>query len=103
MSTAAAIRISSAESAELSGDLTFNTVRELAKEAEALLDTNNSIRQLDLSQVNKVDSSGLALLLEWQSGAKKRGTLLQVLHAPDDLVSLAKLCEAQDLLQLQAR
>ena len=103
MSAKATIRISSAGSAELAGDLTFNTVRGLAMEAAAVFAANTSIRQLDLANIKRVDSSGLALLLEWQASAKKCGTLLQVIHAPDDLVSLAKLCEAQELLQLQTR
>lgn len=68
-----------------------------------LFDANKSIKQLDLSAVERVDSSGLALLLEWQASAKKRRALLQISHAPDDLVSLAKLCEAEELLQLQSR
>ncbi|MDZ4731147.1 MAG: STAS domain-containing protein [Xanthomonadales bacterium] len=103
MSAAAAIRISSADNAELSGDLTFKTVKDLATEAETLFGASKSIKQLDLSAVERVDSSGLALLLEWQASAKNRGALLQILHAPDDLISLAKLCEAEDLLQLQSR
>lgn len=103
MSALADIRISSDDSAELSGDLTFNTVKDLATEAEKLFGVSESIKQLDLSAVERVDSSGLALLLEWQASAKKRGALLQILHAPADLVSLAKLCEAEELLQLKAR
>ncbi len=99
----AQILISAADNAELSGDLTFNTVRDLSVAAKALFGDNQDIRQLDLSAVKRVDSSGLALLLEWQAQAKTRGASFRVLHAPADLVSLAQLCEAEELLQLQSR
>jgi phospholipid transport system transporter-binding protein len=103
MGAVAKIQLASDDCAELSGDLTFDTVKKLSIEAAAMLGANNSVKQLDLSEVERVDSSGLALLLEWQAGAKKRGALFQVVHAPADLVSLAKLCEAQELLQLESR
>ena len=103
MSAKANIRTSTEGSAQLSGDLTFSTVKELSLEAKALLGANSRINQLDLAEVKRVDSSGLALLLEWQASALKSGTSLQLVHAPADLISLAKLCEAQEFLQLQSR
>jgi phospholipid transport system transporter-binding protein len=100
---AATLQVSSANEAMLSGDLTFKTVRALAMQAATLLGPGKNISQLDLSEVKKVDSSGLALLLEWQASANKCGASLQVVHAPEDLISLAKLCEAEELLQLRSR
>ncbi len=97
------IRASAEGSARLSGNLTFATVKDLLLEAKGLLGANSRISQLDLSEVKRVDSAGLALLLEWQADALKSGASFQLVHAPDDLVSLAKLCEAQELLQLQSR
>lgn len=103
MNGRASIRVSAEGSARLSGNLTFTTVKDLLLEAKALLGANSRISQLDLSEVERVDSSGLALLLEWQANALKSGAPFQLVHAPADLVSLAKLCEAQDVLQLQSR
>jgi phospholipid transport system transporter-binding protein len=103
MSNKANIRALAEGTARLSGDLTFATVKDLSLEAKALLGTGNRIGRLDLSEVRRIDSSGLALLLEWQANALKSGASFQLVHAPADLVSLAKLCEAQDLLQLQSR
>jgi ABC-type transporter Mla MlaB component len=93
----------SKDSASISGDLTFNRVAALYQQAQSLLGPDSSIRQLDLAEVQAVDSSGLALLLEWQAAAKRRGSFLKITHAPADLLSLAKLCEAQELLQLAER
>jgi phospholipid transport system transporter-binding protein len=103
MSSKTNIRVSAEGSARLSGNLIFTTVKDLLLEAKGLLGADSRISQLDLSEVERVDSSGLALLLEWQANALKSGTSFQLVHAPADLVSLAKLCEAQDVLQLQSR
>jgi len=103
MSTASHIQASGADTADVSGDMTFGHVRSLSKQAESVLGANSKIRQINLAQVQSVDSSGLALLLEWQAAAKRNHLTLSITHAPDDLLSLARLCEAQDLLQLAAR
>ena len=58
---------------------------------------------LDLDAVPKVDSSGLALLLEWQSIARRAGRSLHIRNAPADLLSLASLCEANDFLAIEGR
>ncbi len=103
MNTASQIRSSGSDRAELSGDMTFGSVRSLSEQAESLLGPGSDIRQINLAQVKKVDSAGLALLLEWQAAAKRNNASLTITDAPDDLLSLARLCEAQELLQLAAR
>lgn len=100
MSTAAAIRSNNDGTAALSGELVFATIKELSEQGSALLTGEKPVRRLDLQAVSRVDSSGLALLLEWQSMAKGNGASLAVSNAPDDLVRLARLCEAENLLQL---
>lgn len=100
MSTAANIHRSNEVSAALSGELVFDTVKALAADGEDLLSGEKPVSQLDLQGVTRVDSSGLALLLEWQSQAKAKGATLKISNVPDDLARLARLCEAEDLLQL---
>jgi phospholipid transport system transporter-binding protein len=97
------IQATAADVASISGDMNFQTVQALAETAKSVLGKDSAIRKLDLAAVKHVDSSGLALLLEWQSSVSKKGHAFQIIHAPDDLVSLARLCEAQDLLQLHSR
>lgn len=89
--------------ARISGDMIFSTVSGLCDESVSLHSEGSNIRQLDLAQVNHVDSSGLALLLEWQSAAVQDGHELEILNAPGDLVILARLCEAQGLLKMSER
>jgi len=88
---------------EVLGDMTFGSVRMLYEQAESILGTGSKIRQIDLALVENVDSSGLALLLEWQAAARRNNAGFSITHAPADLLSLAKLCEAQELLQLEGR
>ena len=87
---------------ELLGELTFHTTPRLYETSTPLLDSTDGPAQLDLGGVNAVDSSGLALLLEWQS-RRSPADRLQIINAPPSLVSLAQLCEAVDLLNLSGR
>ena len=103
MNTSSSIHAAGEDTVDVCGDMTFGHVRSLSQQAESLFGGNSRIRQINLAQVQKVDSSGLALLLEWQAAANRNNTTLSVTHAPDDLLSLARLCEAQELLQLTAR
>jgi len=89
--------------AKLGGSLTFRTCAALFRElerhgADAPLDG-----PVDLSDVRAVDSAGLALLLEWQARQRKAGRGLVLHHAPDNLMRLAELADAVDLLGLQGR
>ena len=53
------------------------------------------------SASERADSSGLALLLEWQALARQQQRKLKISNAPDTLLSLARLCEADNLLESQ--
>jgi len=83
---------------EVSGALTFESVPALYAEARNLI--NGRVRAVDLSAVTRVDSAGLALLLEWQATARRRGARIEFRAVPADLVRLAELSESDDLLGL---
>lgn len=85
----------------LHGTLTLDNVASTWRESRTLL--HEGINAVDLSDVTRVDSAGLALLLEWQARAKAREQSLQFMNAPDDLVRLANLSEATGLLGLNGR
>ncbi len=88
---------------QLEGDLTFGTVSAVFRQADSILKSDTAPQCIDLTSVNAVDSAGLALLLEWQSRHYSSGHSFKFTGAPDSLVSLARLCEATDLLQLSGR
>jgi len=87
----------------LQGELTFSSVPSLYLRAEELLDSGSSLAEIDLAGVTTADSAGLALLLEWQATHKPSSGRLQIRNAPAGLVSLARLCEADELLDLTGR
>lgn len=97
------IRLGASETVVLEGDVTFESVPRLYREMERLLPQTGPVRRVDLAEVGQVDSAGLALLLEWQSRQRARGAELRMSGAPDNLLRLARLCEAVDLLGLSAR
>ena len=89
--------------AHITGPLTLDTVSSVFTQAEDAANDGNTVSDLDLKNVSHVDSSGLALLLEWQSIASRNQYQLQIRNAPEDLLSLANLCEAGDLLSINGR
>lgn len=86
--------------ARLGGLLTFKTCTQLYHAMEKVLHAGNQLEQIDLSGVTEADSAGLALLLEWQAIT---GTSLVVSQAPESLIRLAELCEADNFLNLSGR
>jgi phospholipid transport system transporter-binding protein len=89
--------------ASLTGPLTFETVARLFRTLEKGPPGAAQIGQVDLAGVSAIDSAGLALLLEWQSRAQSLGGRLAVHNAPENLLRLARLCEAVDLLDISGR
>ena len=89
--------------AGIRGAMTLDTVTGLYEEAAACFGGSAEDQVLDLDGVTRVDSSGLALLLEWQAQKKRIGGSLLIRNAPNDLMRLAKLCDAQDLLNINGR
>ncbi len=83
-------------SARITGKLTLDTVRSLYDQALR----GEMPKAVDLGGVTRVDSSGLALLLEWESAS---GGQLAIEGTPADLMRLARLCGAEELLALDGR
>jgi len=89
------------DTARLNGDLTFTTVTRLYERMAAVKKAGEMPRVIELADVNQIDSSGLALLLEWQAQFTKgseTSTRLEIRHPPEALVKIARLCDAEDYL-----
>ena len=54
--------------------------------------------QVDMSGVDKADSAGLALLLEWKAQAAARGATIIYTDIPESLAAIARTSEVSDLL-----
>jgi len=87
----------------LRGVLSFDSVPGLYREMERRMPAAGPVRIIDLADITSADSAGLALLLEWQSRQRQRGRELTMRNAPVNLLRLAGLCEAVDLLNLSGR
>ena len=103
MSNKGSIRLNSDGSVQISGEMTFSSTPNLYRELENHFQSEGTDLAIDLREVDRADSSGLALLLEWQAMANQRERKLQITNAPDDLLSLARLCEADTLLDMSGR
>jgi phospholipid transport system transporter-binding protein len=89
--------------ARIAGELTLDTVSTVFRQAEIAATQGRQIADVDLAAVSRVDSSGLALLLEWQSLAHRNGRIMRIRNAPPGLLSLTRLCEASDLMVFEGR
>lgn len=74
----------------LTGDVTFTSI---SKQLSHLLKVLNGSKHImiDLSQVNSVDSSALALLIEWKKLARSNRIQLGLKNIPEQLLMLAEL------------
>jgi phospholipid transport system transporter-binding protein len=88
------------ESVTLSGGVTIETVPDLVNAVSEHL--ARGARRIDLSGVTEVDSSAVALLLEWQRQAKQIGVTLAWKGIPAALENLADLYGVRDLLPAEA-
>ena len=88
------------ESAIVTGGITIETVPSLVNSvSEPLL---NGVKCIDLTGVTEVDSSSVALLLEWQRQAGERGMSLSWKGIPPALQNLADLYGVQEFLSAEA-
>ncbi len=81
----------------VSGPLTFDSAPGLWRESSGLLDGAREV-VLDLNDVTRTDSAGLALLLAWMREARRRGVDIRFRHIPEQLMAIARTCNLQDLL-----
>jgi phospholipid transport system transporter-binding protein len=82
---------------QVSGWLHFTTVATLLPLGTDAIERGRAA-VIDLAAVTGSDSSGLALLIEWLSVARRAGRSLRYEHIPSQLQQLARLSEVEELL-----
>lgn len=85
----------------VAGELNFSSVPGLWKQGRELFGNGkNGDKQLDidLSEVSRSDSSGLALLLEWMRFAGKQGISIKFHNLPEQMRDIAEVCGVADKL-----
>ncbi len=83
---------------EVSGDLGFEDATRMLVEGDAAF-TGIEQAEIDLAKVRRVDSAGLALLLEWSLAARQSGRALRYLNTPSAIAALAGISDVSELLE----
>ena len=83
---------------EVSGGMTLDVAARLLAEGNAQVGSRDLV--VDLSAVDAVDSSALAVIFGWVRQAKQKGHALMVANPPAQLMSLAELYGVVELLPL---
>ncbi|MEM7294332.1 MAG: STAS domain-containing protein [Pseudomonadota bacterium] len=82
----------------LSGELDFETVPELLTESLRQFAALDSI-VVNMSGVERSNSAGLALLIEWRSWAATQNRQLHIANPPESLRQIAQVCDAAEFLE----
>jgi phospholipid transport system transporter-binding protein len=85
----------------LEGPLSFETVPAVLAQSEEYAARGDLPERLtiDFARVTTVDSSAVALLLDWRRQAKARGKVLAFINLPATLLALAQLYGVSELIQ----
>lgn len=81
----------------LIGPLTFETVTGIWREGTALMANAQRI-SVDLAEVSRTDSAGLALLVEWRRLARKLNAPIEFRNLPVQMTAIAVACHLDALL-----
>ena len=94
---------STGEVLKLTGALSFESLPGvLAESAQFTARTDLPDRLvIDFAGITDIDSSAVALLLEWRREALARGKTLEFVNLPANLLALATLYGVADLIQPQ--
>ena len=101
----ASLRMSDFELADLGdgrfaliGEMSFVTAERILRASEEPFEQHTRI-EVDLSGVQKSDSAGLALLLEWITWANHTVREIRFIRMPERVLAIAKTTEVDQLLQ----
>ncbi|GMQ96514.1 MAG: hypothetical protein BMS9Abin15_0185 [Gammaproteobacteria bacterium] len=81
----------------LSGELNYQTVPGLWKKTLVLL-SQGAVSSIDLKDVTRADSAGIAYLIEVICEARKRHQAVDVRHIPDQLTAIGAVSGLQQIL-----
>jgi len=82
---------------QVSGDLNFNSVTGLWRGMSEMFESTAPLC-LDLANVTRSDSAGLALLIEWLREARRKNKPLSFINIPLQMQAVANSCGVDILL-----
>lgn len=83
---------------QLSGDLTMGSVARAVHAGKRHLAAGKPPTTFDFHGVGRMDSAGLALLLEWRREARRQGSEVHFQGLPAHIQTLATVCGVADLI-----
>ena len=83
----------------VSGALSMETVPGLLKQGLLQGGGDGDIR-VDLQGVERADSAGVALLIDWQRVAQRQQRSIHFQNIPTQMLAIARLCGVDELLSL---
>ena len=88
---------------QLTGALSFETLPGVLEQSAAYTARTDLPERLtiDFASVTGIDSSAVALLLEWRRQAQRLGKTLAFVNLPHNLLALARLYGVEELIQPQ--
>ena len=84
------------------GEMSFETSPDLLETSEKLFAPHSLIR-VDLSDVTRADSAGLALMIEWITWANRTVREIRFDQIPDMIMNIARISEIEDMLKVGER
>lgn len=97
---APSIQLQSNNTYLIAGELNMQTVPELLEEVETVLSRTQGEVCFDLQGVDRTDSAGLALLVEWMQYARQRERHLTFKNLPQQMHDIARVSGLEELLPL---
>ncbi len=85
----------------LDGDVALATVPSLLEQSRELW-TGGGDHIVDMSRVRRIDSSSLALMLEWTRAARAGGGSVRFRSVPGQVLAVARLCGVEALLPVES-
>jgi len=81
----------------LDGTIGFDNAPGILDEVNRAIRSTPSIT-IDLGQVRRSNSAGLALLIEWLAEARRHGHSVRYERVPEGLRQIARVCQVEALL-----
>ncbi|MCC6714066.1 MAG: STAS domain-containing protein [Gammaproteobacteria bacterium] len=85
----------------LDGDVALATVPSLLAQSRELW-AGDGDQVIDMSRVRRIDSSSLALMLEWARAARAGGGSVRFRSVPGQVLAVARLCGVETLLPVDS-
>ncbi len=81
------------------GDMNFSTVDHLLDESMKIFSYGDNL-EIDLVGVQRADSAGLALIIEWMKLARRSGVEIRLLNMPEQMRAISRTGELDEVLSM---